>query len=140
MLVAVLFPLASESSGLHYVSGETVSPREGPRLMSKHSEPTKPTEKSVKARTGSATTSGEEPVSSKETPSPAPIKSGNTPETRPPAQARGTAPPSAKSGAKPGDHTEATGRDHPSQSEHAKALGQKLHGTSEQRTKGGAPD
>ena len=37
------------------------------------------------------------------------------------------------------DHTEATGHDHPSQSEHAKALWQKLHGTSDQRTKGGAP-
>ena len=37
------------------------------------------------------------------------------------------------------DHTEATGRDHPSQSEHAKALWQKLHGTSDQNAKGGPP-
>jgi len=41
------------------------------------------------------------------------------------------------------DHTKATGHDHPSQSEHAKALWQKLHGTSEQLAKngptGGAP-
>jgi hypothetical protein len=108
--------------------------------MSKRSEPTKPAAKSVTEQTGSATTRGEEPVSSKENPSPARIKSGNTPQTLLPAQTKGTAPPSDNTGARPGDHTEATGRDHPSQSEHAKALGQKLHGTSDQRTKGGAGD
>lgn len=37
------------------------------------------------------------------------------------------------------DHTKATGRDHPSQSEHAKALWEKLHGTSAQRVAGGPP-
>jgi pyruvate/2-oxoglutarate dehydrogenase complex dihydrolipoamide acyltransferase (E2) component len=36
------------------------------------------------------------------------------------------------------DHTAATGLDHPSQSEHAKALWEKLHGTSDQRLKGAA--
>lgn len=82
---------------------------------------------------------GETPVSSKETPNPTAPKSGNTDATRAKAQTQGAKGPSTKDGAKAGDHTEATGRDHPSQSEHAKALFEKLHGTSGQRNAGGPP-
>jgi hypothetical protein len=103
--------------------------------MAKPSEP----KKASARKADSKDKGGETPVSSKETPAPRAPKSGNTPETRPVAQAKGKAAPSAKSGAKAGDHTEATGHDHPSQSEHAKALWQKLHGTSDQRAKGGPP-
>lgn len=88
---------------------------------------------------GSKTASNETPVSSAENPAPAKSKTGDTAETRPKAQVQGKMAPSTKSGAKPGDHTEATGRDHPSQSEHAKALWQKLHGTSDKRLAGGPP-
>lgn len=88
---------------------------------------------------GSKTASNETPVSSKENPDPANPKTGNTSSTRPVAQTQGAKGPSTKSGAKAGDHTEATGRDHPSQSEHAKALYQKLHGTSDQKNRGGPP-
>ena len=108
--------------------------------MAKPSEPKKPAAKSAAAKSGSAIRSSETQVSSKENPDPTRTSSGNAPSTRPKAQATGKASPSTKDGAKTGDHTEATGRDHPSQSEHAKALWEKLHGTSEQRVKGtGAP-
>ena len=54
------------------------------------------------------------------------------------APAKSPAKAKAETAGKPtADHTEATGHDHPSQSEHAKALWQKLHGTSDQRAKGG---
>ena len=54
------------------------------------------------------------------------------------APAKSPAKGKAETAGKPtADHTEATGHDHPSQSEHAKALWQKLHGTSDQRAKGG---
>lgn len=82
---------------------------------------------------------GETPVSSKEVPAPAKSKTGNTDATRAKPDVKGAAAPSTKAGAKKGDHTEATGRDHPSQSEHAKALFQKLHGASAQRNAGGPP-
>ncbi len=62
---------------------------------------------------GSKTASNETPVSSKENPDPANSKTGNTGSTRPAAQTQGAKGPSTKSGAKAGDHTEATGRDHP---------------------------
>ena len=88
---------------------------------------------------GSKTASNETPVSSKENPNPAKSKTGNTSATRAVAQTQGAKGPSTKAGAKAGDHTEATGRDHPSQSEHAKALFEKLHGTSAQRVAGGPP-
>ena len=88
---------------------------------------------------GSATSSNDTPVSSKENPDPVNSKSGNTGSTRPAALTQGAKGPSTKAGAKAGDHTEATGRDHPSQSEHAKALFQKLHGASDPKNKSGVP-
>jgi hypothetical protein len=96
---------------------------------------------------GSRSATNETPVSSKEKPAPAMSKTGNTKDTRPqPKASAKAAPKPAAPAAKPGkaeaksarpanDHTEATGRDHPSQSEHAHRLYEKLHGVSEQRTK-----
>src|SRR5690349_1320984 len=80
---------------------------------------------------GSRSSSNETPVSSKEHPDPAPRADGNTQETRPAPQETGRRTHSTAAGAQPGDHTEATGRNHPSQTE---APGrQKLHGTSDKR-------
>ncbi len=90
---------------------------------------------------GSRAASNETPVSSKEKKSPAKSNTGNTKETRPaskapagkPVTASGKTSAKAEPKAPAGDHTEATGRDHPSQSEHAHRLFEKLHGTSAQR-------
>jgi len=98
----------------------------------------KPAKKAA-AKSGADSASNETPVSSKENPNPTSSKSGNTDATRARAQTQGAKGPSTKDGAKAGDHTEATGRDHPSQSEHAKALFEKLHGTSAARNAGGPP-
>jgi hypothetical protein len=102
------------------------------------------TAKGNKKLGGSRMASNETPVSSKEKPAPGKSKTGNTKETRPePKAAKVLAKPAApgkpakadgKSPKASDDHTEATGRDHPSQSEHAHRLYEKLHGTSAERT------
>ena len=67
---------------------------------------------------------------------PAPTKAAKNAAAKSPAPVA-KAPP--KKAPPPGDHTEATGRDHPSQSEHSaqaekmRALYEKLHGKADQR-------
>ncbi|MEQ1611036.1 MAG: hypothetical protein ABL956_19050, partial [Hyphomonadaceae bacterium] len=91
--------------------------------MAKASEPTKPAAKKAAPaptkKTEAKAPKGETPVSSKDNPSPEKSKTGNTASTRPAAQVQGKLSPSTKAGAKAGDRTEATGRDHSSQSEHS---------------------
>lgn len=98
---------------------------------------------------GSRTATNETAVSSKESPAPAKSRTGNTKETRPdpkvaakttPKPAAAPAKPGAKAGKSSGDYTESSGRDHPSQSEHAHRLYEKLHGTSDERTKVPGPN
>lgn len=56
-----------------------------------------------------------------------------SPVQREPVPAR-PGPQDDKAG-KPGDHTRATGRDHPSQTEHTHRQNQRLHGESDKRLK-----
>jgi hypothetical protein len=83
----------------------------------------------------------EEAVSSKAAPNPKKRADGNTAATRTPkpkAPAKDESyPATGKDRSRGvGDHTEATGRDHPSQQEMAKSLMQKLHGASDKRING----
>jgi hypothetical protein len=96
------------------------------------------------AKSGAARSTTTEAVSSKANPAPKTRANGNTAETRPakPSQKVEAQPKAAKATPKPkDDHTEATGRDHPSQSEHMHKLFEKLHGGPDQRANqsGGPP-
>lgn len=85
----------------------------------------KRTKSSAKDGGGAGNASNETPVSSAENPNPAKRADGNTASTREPKK-------QPKPDAAPADSA-------PSQSEHAKALWQKLHGESDKRANGGAP-
>jgi hypothetical protein len=97
-----------------------------------------------KSKTQDGVSSSEESVSSKAAPDPHKTETGNTAATRPSQKpehqpAAGEHYPSVGKDRSrgPDDHVEASGRDHPSTSEHAAGQSQKLHGTSDKRVNGG---